>query len=61
MNGPGRCQKLDALYAAKLRKSRPRIGSKWYLDEVFLRMNGVSIIYGGVWTRMARLRASSYR
>ena len=35
------CQKFGALYAAQLRKGRPRIGSKWHLDEVFLKMNGV--------------------
>ncbi len=35
------CRKFGALYAAQLRKSRPRIGSKWHLDEVFLKMNGV--------------------
>ncbi|MBB5060692.1 transposase-like protein [Granulicella aggregans] len=35
------CQKFGALYASQLRKSRPRIGSKWHLDEVFLKMNGV--------------------
>jgi len=35
------CRKFGALYAAQLRKSRPCIGSKWHLDEVFLKMNGV--------------------
>jgi putative transposase len=35
------CEKFGALYAAQLRKGRPRIGSKWHLDEVFLKMNGV--------------------
>ncbi len=35
------CRKFGALYAAQLRKGRPRIGSKWHLDEVFLKMNGV--------------------
>jgi putative transposase len=35
------CQKFGALYAVQLRRSRPRIGSKWHLDEVFLKMNGV--------------------
>jgi len=35
------CRKFGALYAAQLRKSRSRIGSKWHLDEVFLKMNGV--------------------
>ena len=31
----------SALYATQLRESRPRIGSKWHLDEVFLKLNGV--------------------
>lgn len=35
------CQKFGVLYAAQLRKKRARIGSKWHLDEVFIRMNGV--------------------
>jgi putative transposase len=35
------CRKFGALYATQLRKSRPGIGSKWHLDEVFLKMNGV--------------------
>ena len=35
------CHKFGALYGAQLRKCRPRIGSKWHLDEVFLKMNGV--------------------
>jgi len=35
------CQKFSSLYAALLRKQRARIGSKWYLDEVFIKMNGV--------------------
>ena len=35
------CQKFGSLYAALLRKKRARIGSKWHLDEVFIKMNGV--------------------
>src|SRR5882724_6858944 len=35
------CYKFDALYAAQLRKKRTRIGSKWHLDEVFIKMNGI--------------------
>lgn len=34
------CQKFGPLYAAQLRKKRARVGSKWHLDEVFLKMNG---------------------
>lgn len=35
------CRKFGPLYAAQLRKKRAKIGSKWHLDEVFLKMNGV--------------------
>ncbi len=35
------CQKSGALYAARLRRKRVQIGSKWHLDEVFLKINGV--------------------
>ena len=35
------CRKFGPLYAAKLRKKRAKIGSKWHLDEVFLKINGV--------------------
>jgi len=33
-------QKFGSLYAAQLRKRRSRIGTKWYLDEMFIKMNG---------------------
>jgi putative transposase len=35
------CQKFGSLYAAQRRKKRARIGTKWHLDEVFIKMNGV--------------------
>jgi putative transposase len=35
------CQKFGSLYAVLLRRKRARIGSKWHLDEVFIKMNGV--------------------
>jgi len=35
------CHKFGPLYAAQLRTKRARIGSKWHLDEVFIKMNGV--------------------
>ena len=34
------CLKFGSLYAALLRRKRGRIGSKWHLDEVFIKMNG---------------------
>ncbi len=35
------CHKFGTLYAARLRRRRPPIGSKWHLDEVFIRINGI--------------------
>ena len=35
------CGKCGALYAEQLRKKRATVGSKWHLDEVFIKMNGV--------------------
>ena len=32
--------KFGQVYAAKLRRRRPRPGDKWHLDEVFVRING---------------------
>ncbi len=34
------CAKFGPVYAAKLRRRRPRPGDKWHLDEVFVRING---------------------
>jgi len=35
------CDKFGAAYAAKLKQRRPKLGDKWHLDEVFLKINGV--------------------
>ena len=35
------CDKFGAVYAAQLRKKRAKFGSKWHLDEVFIKINGV--------------------
>jgi putative transposase len=35
------CLKFGQLYANQLRRRRPKTGDKWYLDEVFLKINGV--------------------
>jgi putative transposase len=32
---------FGAAYAAALRRRRPQAGDKWYLDEVFIKVNGV--------------------
>jgi putative transposase len=34
------CQKFGQAYANQLRRRRPKPGDKWYLDEVFLTING---------------------
>ena len=34
------CLKFGQTYANGLRRSRPRPGDRWYLDEVFLKING---------------------
>ncbi|MBV1800515.1 DDE-type integrase/transposase/recombinase [Siccirubricoccus sp. G192] len=34
------CLRFGADFACKLRRRRPRPGDTWYLDEVYLRMNG---------------------
>ena len=39
------CLKFGQTYANDLRRKSPRPGDKWYLDEVFLKING-SIHYG---------------
>jgi putative transposase len=35
------CLKFGANFADNLRRRRPRPGDKWYLDEVFIRIQGV--------------------
>ncbi len=34
------CLKFGQAYASSLRRRRPQPGDKWYLDEVFIRING---------------------
>lgn len=34
------CAKFGQAYANQLRRRRPRTGDKWYIDEVFIRING---------------------
>ena len=34
------CAKFGPVYAAELRRRRPRPGDTWHLDEVFVRING---------------------
>jgi putative transposase len=35
------CMKFGPTFADRLRRRRPRPGDKWYLDEVFIRIQGV--------------------
>ena len=34
------CAKFGVAYTAALRRRRPRVGDKWHLDEVFIKVNG---------------------
>src|SRR3954451_7381995 len=36
------CDKFGPQFAAELRSRRPRTGDKWHLDEVFLKINGIT-------------------
>jgi putative transposase len=36
------CAKFGQAYANQLRRRRPRPGDKWHLDEVFVKINGVT-------------------
>ena len=35
------CQKFGQSFANRMRQHRPRPGDKWYMDEVFIRIQGV--------------------
>ena len=35
------CEHFGASYATRLKRRRPKLGDKWFLDEVFLKINGV--------------------
>src|ERR1700743_1842180 len=49
------CKKFAASFADRLRRRRPRPGDKWYMDEVFIRIQGVqhylwrAVDQDGVW------------
>ena len=36
------CAKFGQAYASQLRRRRPRPGDKWHLDEVFVKINGIT-------------------
>ncbi len=35
------CDKSGPSYAAQLKRKQSKLGDKWFLDEVFLKINGV--------------------
>jgi putative transposase len=35
------CKKYGAIYCNKIKKNRGQLGDTWYLDEVFIKINGV--------------------
>jgi len=35
------CQKFGQTYSHRIKKSRGPLGDTWYLDEVFIKINGV--------------------
>jgi putative transposase len=36
------CDKFGQAYANQLRRRRPHPGDKWHLDEVFVKINGIT-------------------
>jgi putative transposase len=36
------CVKFGQRYCSEIRKNRGQLGDTWYLDEVFIKINGVS-------------------
>jgi putative transposase len=36
------CDKFGHEFAARVRRRRPQTGDKWHLDEVFIKINGVT-------------------
>jgi putative transposase len=52
------CKKFGESFAKRLRRRRPRPGDKWYLDEVFIRIQGVQHYLW--WIRTASRSISSF-
>lgn len=55
------CLKFSASFAGKLRRRRPRLGDKWHLDEVFIRIQGVLHYLCAPSTRTVWCSTSCYR
>jgi putative transposase len=39
------CLKFGNQYCSQIRKKRGQLGDTWYLDEVFVKINGVLLIF----------------
>ena len=49
------CGKFGSHFAEELRRrNRRKLGSKWHLDEVRLKITESSNIFGGLWIRTER-------
>jgi len=35
------CHKFGQIFCAQIKKNRGKLGDTWYLDEVFIKINGV--------------------
>jgi hypothetical protein len=46
------CWKFGPDYSRRLKKKQGRLGDTWYLDELFVRINASSSIFGVPWIRM---------
>ena len=51
--------KFGRVYAARIRRRRPRPSGRWHLDEVFIRIGGKTFISGGPSTTRAKFSTSS--
>jgi len=47
------CEKFGTGYARKLKRREGRLGDHWYLDEVFIRINGQQQYLWRAWIKMA--------
>src|SRR5262249_9144413 len=45
------CWKFGSDYVRRLKKKQGRLGDNWYLDELFVRINGQQQIYDVLWIR----------
>lgn len=50
------CDTFGSLYAAKLKRRRPKLGDKWFPDEVFSRSTECNSVCGARWINRCRDR-----